>query len=162
MQEQQNQDSLFNKYLDSLYDQLSAKDKSVKKSMLKLPNPKLSKVGTTRVIWENFQSTVDKLNRPAEHMQHFFASELGTECTLSQKDYNSGIDAEGTVSGPAKLVIRGRGRYQKSGIIKILNAYIDAYVQCSVCGDMDTILIKEQRQYFVVCNKCLSKHCCQV
>jgi len=96
----------------------------------------------------------DKLNRPIEHLQQFVAEELGTECSLSQKESHD------NQQGHFKLVIKRKGGIKKSGILKILYAYIDTYVQCNVCGDLDTDLTKEQRQFFVTCKKCLSKECC--
>lgn len=147
-----NVDDNFDMYLDKLYQQLSDKNKSILKAKVKLPTPKLTQLGKIRTVWENFQQMQNKLNRPTEHLRQFFADELGMECSLSQKDPQD----------PVKLVIKGKGRLKNSGILKILSSYIDTFVQCNVCGEMDTVLNKEQRQYFVTCNKCLSKYCCQI
>ena len=150
--EEEDVDVLFQKYLEKLYKELSDKNKAVQKSKIKLPAPKLVQQGKIRTIWENYQSMTDKLQRSPEHLRQFFADELGMECSLSQK----------TAENTYKLVIKGKGRLKKKGILKILYSYIDTYVQCSVCGEMDTELTKEQRQYFVTCKKCLSKTCCQI
>ena len=143
-------DLQFNEYLDHLYIQLADKNKVTKRKLVKLPNPKIKKVGSTKTIWENFHSMAVKLNRPMEHLRKFFSSELGTECSLSHSENEL-----------TKLIIRGRGRYTKNGVLKILHSYIDTYVQCKVCGEMETNFLKEQRQFFVQCTNCLSKECCQ-
>lgn len=145
------EDVYFNECLDRLYEQLNSKNKTIKKDKIQLPAPNLAQVGKIRTVWENFEAMANKLNRQPEHLREFFATELAMECSLSQKD-----------EGPVKLVIKGKGRLQKSGILKILYSYIDTYVQCNVCHEMDTELIKKQRELFVFCKKCLSEHCCQV
>jgi len=144
----------FNKHLDNLYGLLAEKTRLTKQQDLKIPKPKLSKQGGARTIWENFGQTTVKLNRPIDHMQKFFAQELSTDCNVA-KDTN---DAEDTTS---KLVITGKGRYTTDGIVKVLQSYVDTYVQCRVCGEMNTTLTKEQRQLFITCVGCLSKWCCQ-
>jgi translation initiation factor 2 subunit 2 len=121
--------------------------------MLKIPKPKTGKQGGARTVWDNFGKTAVALNRPVEHMLTFFASELSTDCSIAKEDVND--------DSTSKLVIKGKGRYTNDGLIKICDSYLDHYVQCKVCGDMDTTLSKEQRQYFITCKGCLSKWCCQ-
>jgi translation initiation factor 2 subunit 2 len=140
----------FNENLEKLYNQLNEQNRSDKRKKLKIPNPKTGKVGGARTLWENFGKTAVAINRPIDHMHKFFTSELSTDCSITSDDQTS------------KLVIKGKGRYTSAGLIKILDSYLDNYVQCKVCGEMDTNLMKEQRQYFILCKCCLSKWCCQI
>lgn len=146
-------DKLFKMYLDRLYIQLNEQNMSAKRKQLKLPKPKLNKQGGVKTIWENFGLTSECLNRPVDHMLKYFSSELSTECSISRENDSS--------LRQWKLVIKGKGRYNSTGIITVLHSYMDTYVQCKVCGEMNTEMIKEQRQYFINCKGCLSKWCCQ-
>jgi translation initiation factor 2 subunit 2 len=144
----------FDFYLDKLYREIGSNGVNEQDKTVKLHNPKLNKEGGARTIWENFGSTAVKLKRPIEHLQTFYANELSTDCNIRKNDPND--------PSTFKLVIRGKGRYAKSGIIKILQSYINTFVQCKVCKSMNTVLLKEQRQYHVECKDCFSKLCCQV
>lgn len=146
----------FDKNLEKLHSELIAKNMTEKRKLLKLPAPKLGKDGGAKTVWSNFGAAAYALSRPVEHMRQFFASELSTDCNVAYETPECPKDAT------AKLIIRGKGRYKKSGIQKIMNSYIDSYVQCKVCGSTNSELLKEQRQYFVNCKDCLSKLCCQL
>lgn len=148
---------LFNTQLDRLYDQLNEKNRLTKQHELKLPKPKLSKQGGAKTVWENFGLVAEKLNRPIDHMHKFFTVELATDCNVAKEITHDNVAIDST----SKLIITGKGRYTPDGIVKILQSYVDTYVQCRVCAEMNTTLTKEQRQLFITCDKCLSKWCCQ-
>ena len=144
-------DEQFSFLLEDLFQQLSVKRLKEQRSTLKLRKPKLEKSGGTKTVWTNFGHYAGVMKRPENHLKEFFSSELSVSCTIAQ-------DANDPCS---KLVIHSRGRFKPSGIIKINNTYLDIFVQCSICGSMNTELTKEQGQYFKTCKDCLSKLCCQ-
>ncbi|SPO26189.1 related to SUI3 - translation initiation factor eIF2 beta subunit [Ustilago trichophora] len=58
----------------------------------------------------------------------------------------------GSVDGSQRLVIRGR--FQPKQIENVLRRYITEYVICKTCKRPETKLTKENRIFFVTCEKC--------
>lgn len=79
------------------------------------------------------------MNREPAHVQQFTLAEVGST---------------GSIDGNARLVIKGK--FQGKHIENILRRYIAEYVKCHTCKSPETVLKKENRLTFMVCNKCNS------
>lgn len=100
--------------------------------------PQLSRA-PKKTVWINFQQTAKIMNRNPNHLLDFTLSEL---C------------ATGTYDSDKRLTIKGR--YTPTNIDTIQKKYISEYITCKTCGENDTILKKEARLYFILCQKCSS------
>eukprot|EP01126_Amoeba_proteus_P024689 TRINITY_DN247_c0_g1_i4.p1 TRINITY_DN247_c0_g1~~TRINITY_DN247_c0_g1_i4.p1 ORF type:complete len:209 (+),score=34.47 TRINITY_DN247_c0_g1_i4:157-783(+) len=107
---------------------------------IQIEPPAVGKIGTRRVVWTNFASNCRTINRKPEHVLQFVLAELGTTADLG---------------GDNKLVIRGR--YSPKQLEGLLKKYIAEYVTCKTCHSTNTILKKENRIDFKVCNSCGSQ-----
>lgn len=104
--------------------------------------PQLTRVGTKKTLWVNFQEICTMMQRPPEHVFQFFMAELGTE---------------GSIDGNQRLVIRGK--YVPKYIESLLRKYIVEYVTCQMCRSPNTGLIKDSvsRLHFCQCKDCGSR-----
>lgn len=105
-------------------------------SRFSLPDPDVRQEGNV-TVYENFQSTLDALDRPEGHVKKFVQNELGTSAQ---------IDASG------RLRLTGEFRTDRLG--GALETYADAYVLCSECGLPDTRLEKENGAEILRCEAC--------
>lgn len=101
--------------------------------------PQLTRVGTKKTLWVNFQEICTMMQRPPEHVFQFFMAELGTE---------------GSIDGNQRLVIRGK--YVPKYIESLLRKYIVEYVTCQMCRSPNTDLNKDpsSRLHFCQCRDC--------
>jgi len=101
--------------------------------------PQLTRVGTKKTLWVNFQEICTMMQRPPEHVFQFFMAELGTE---------------GSIDGNQRLVIRGK--YVPKYIESLLRKYILEYVTCQMCRSPNTELNKDSssRLHFCKCKDC--------
>lgn len=101
--------------------------------------PQLTRVGTKKTLWVNYQEICTMMQRPPEHVFQFFMAELGTE---------------GSIDGSQRLVIRGK--YVPKYIESLLRKYIVEYVTCQMCRSANTELTKDSstRLQFVNCKDC--------
>ena len=101
--------------------------------------PQLTRVGTKKTLWVNFQEICTMMQRPPEHVFQFFMAELGTE---------------GSIDGNQRLVIRGK--YVPKYIESLLRKYIVEYVTCQMCRSPNTELNKDPatRLHFCTCSDC--------
>lgn len=101
--------------------------------------PQLTRVGTKKTLWVNFQEICTMMQRPPEHVFQFFMAELGTE---------------GSIDGNQRLVIRGK--YVPKYIESLLRKYILEYVTCQMCRSPNTDLTKDSvsRLHFCRCRDC--------
>jgi len=101
--------------------------------------PQLTRVGTKKTLWVNFQEICTMMQRPPEHVFQFFMAELGTE---------------GSIDGNQRLVIRGK--YVPKYIESLLRKYILEYVTCQMCRSPNTELTKDSvsRLHFCKCRDC--------
>lgn len=101
--------------------------------------PQLTRVGTKKTLWVNFQEICTMMQRNPEHVFQFFMAELGTE---------------GSIDGNQRLVIRGK--YVPRYIESLLRKYIVDYVTCQMCRSPNTELVKDQstRLQFINCKDC--------
>lgn len=93
-----------------------------------------------KTIWVNFQNTCKNMHRSPEHFITFVLSELGTT---------------GQLDGNKRLVVNGR--FNPRQLENVEKNYIEEYIICKTCKAFDTILKKENRLFFIVCNMCSSQ-----
>ncbi|PSR95011.1 Eukaryotic translation initiation factor 2 subunit beta like [Actinidia chinensis var. chinensis] len=72
-----------------------------------------------------------------EHVMTFLLAEMGTS---------------GSLDGQQRLVVKGR--FAPKNFEGILRRYVNEYVICNGCKSPDTILSKENRLFFLRCEKC--------
>lgn len=101
-----------------------------------LPDPTVRQEGNVSV-YENFQETVDRLDRDDDHVMQFLQNELGTSGHIDE-------------SGRARLT----GSFAERRIDAALEAYAEAYVLCPECGLPDTNLKREQGALLLQCDAC--------
>ncbi|KAF2291820.1 hypothetical protein GH714_035736 [Hevea brasiliensis] len=82
-------------------------------------------------------SVVNLMHRQPDHVMTFLLAELGTS---------------GSLDGQQRLVVKGR--FAPKNFEGILRRYINEYVICIGCKSPDTILSKENRLFFLRCEKC--------
>jgi translation initiation factor 2 subunit 2 len=111
----------------------------IEKKRRNMKPPQLTRVGTKKTLWVNFQEICTMMQRPPEHVFQFFMAELGTE---------------GSIDGSQRLVIRGK--YVPKYIESLLRKYIVEYVTCQMCRSPNTELTKDSstRLQFVNCKDC--------
>ena len=111
----------------------------IEKKRRNMKPPQLTRVGTKKTLWVNFQEICTMMQRPPEHVFQFFMAELGTE---------------GSIDGNQRLVIRGK--YVPKYIESLLRKYIVEYVTCQMCRSPNTELVKDQatRLHFCNCSDC--------
>ncbi|KAL6576668.1 hypothetical protein OROMI_010944 [Orobanche minor] len=78
-----------------------------------------------------------KMHRQHEHVMTYLLAEMGTS---------------GTLDGQQRLVVKGR--FAPKNFEGILRHYMNEYVICNGCKSTDTILSKENRLFFLRCEKC--------
>ncbi|MFB6156816.1 MAG: translation initiation factor IF-2 subunit beta [Haloferacaceae archaeon] len=101
-----------------------------------VPDPDVRQEGNV-TVYENFQSTLDRLDRDDDDVLKFLQSELGT---------SAGIDE----SGRARLT----GDFGTERVAEALDAYVESYVRCQECGLPDTRLVREQGALVLKCDAC--------
>mmetsp|Transcript_20295 Transcript_20295/g.28934 ORF Transcript_20295/g.28934 Transcript_20295/m.28934 type:complete len:239 (-) Transcript_20295:1464-2180(-) len=111
----------------------------VDKKRRNMKPPQLTRVGTKKTLWVNFQEICTMMQRNPEHVFQFFMAELGTE---------------GSIDGNQRLVIKGK--YLPKYIESLLRKYIVEYVTCRMCRSPNTDLVKDSstRLYFCKCKDC--------
>mmetsp|Transcript_12309 Transcript_12309/g.36173 ORF Transcript_12309/g.36173 Transcript_12309/m.36173 type:complete len:243 (-) Transcript_12309:134-862(-) len=111
----------------------------IEKKRRNMKPPQLTRVGTKKTLWVNFQEICTMMQRSPDHVYQFFMAELGTE---------------GSIDGQGRLVIRGK--YVPKYIESLLRKYIVEYVTCQMCRSPNTELTKDSgsRLYFCKCGDC--------
>lgn len=92
-----------------------------------------------RVCWTNVEKVSDELNRDIGHLSAFIGSELGVR------------EMSNTERG---LLMKGRVKVEQ--LVSLISKYVNEFVKCKGCKGMKTVLRKENRMTFVVC-ECGSK-----
>ncbi|QSG14991.1 translation initiation factor IF-2 subunit beta [Halapricum desulfuricans] len=101
-----------------------------------VPDPDVRQEGNV-TVYENFQTTVDRLGREDDHVIKFLQNELGTSGHIDE-------------SGRARLT----GSFSERRISEALDAYVDEFVLCSECGLPDTKIIREKGAVLLQCEAC--------
>ncbi|KAL7471051.1 hypothetical protein ACHAXS_011327 [Conticribra weissflogii] len=111
----------------------------IEKKRRTMKPPQLTRVGTKKTLWVNFQEICTMMQRSPQHVFQFFMAELGTE---------------GSIDGNQRLVIRGK--YVPKYIESLLRKYIVEYVTCQMCRSPNTELTRDSgsRLHFIQCRDC--------
>eukprot|EP00245_Coleochaete_scutata_P006765 TRINITY_DN21546_c0_g1_i1.p1 TRINITY_DN21546_c0_g1~~TRINITY_DN21546_c0_g1_i1.p1 ORF type:complete len:306 (+),score=111.46 TRINITY_DN21546_c0_g1_i1:72-989(+) len=99
--------------------------------------PKVFREGTKKTVFVNLMDLCKTMHRSPEHVMTFLLAELGTN---------------GSLDGQQRLTIKGR--FQPKDFEGILRRYVNEYVMCSMCKSPDTLLVKENRLFFLRCEQC--------
>ncbi|SEO87795.1 translation initiation factor 2 subunit 2 [Halogranum amylolyticum] len=105
-------------------------------SRFEVPDPDVRPEGNV-TVYENFQSTIDRLGRDDSHLLRFLQSELGTSAQLDDR-------------GRARFT----GEFRQRRVADALDAYVEGFVRCSECGLPDTRLVEEQGTTVLKCDAC--------
>ena len=112
--------------LDRIHDQMRALNPDlVTRTVRKVKPPNVVRLGTTRSCWQNFAEIAESLKRDPIQMKEYFLAELGTTGTMDDKN---------------QLVLKGK--HTPTSVENLLRKYIGAYVMCSNCRSLDTVLEK--------------------
>ncbi len=110
-------------------------EKIFEKSRFEPPKPDADIQGN-RTFVKNWHQIVTALQRDENHVLKFITKELATSANIEgQRAVFSGKHFRGTM-------------------IDLFNRYIKEYVICPECGKPDTVLIREDRINFLVCEAC--------
>jgi len=101
-----------------------------------VPDPEVRQEGNA-TVWENFESTHDRLARDPDHLVRFLQSELGTSAQIDDR-------------GRARFT----GDFKQRRVAEALETYVDDFVTCSECGSPDTRLIEERGTTMLKCDAC--------
>lgn len=101
-----------------------------------VPSPDVRQEGNV-TVYENFQATVDRLNRDPDHVLRILQNELGTAAHIDE-------------SGRARLT----GDFSAARVSDAIETYTDRFVLCSECGSPDTQLEEHQGTLVVRCDAC--------
>lgn len=101
-----------------------------------IPDPDVRQEGNA-TVYENFQSTLNHLNRDEDHVLKFLQDELGTSAQIDE-------------SGRARLT----GEFRTERIQEAIDAYADEFVLCPECGLPDTRLERKQGALVLRCEAC--------
>jgi translation initiation factor 2 subunit 2 len=101
-----------------------------------VPDPEVRPEGNV-TSYENFQATIDRLNRDEGHLRKFLQSELGTSASIDDR-------------GRARFT----GDFRQSRVADALDEYVESFVTCSECGSPDTRLVEERGATVLKCDAC--------
>ncbi|XP_010540870.1 PREDICTED: eukaryotic translation initiation factor 2 subunit beta-like [Tarenaya hassleriana] len=99
--------------------------------------PQVLREGTKKTVFVNFMDLCKTMHRQPDHVMAFLLAELGTS---------------GSLDGQQRLVVKGR--FAPKNFEGILRRYVNEYVICLGCKSPDTLLSKENRLFFLRCEKC--------
>lgn len=122
-------------------------EKMLKSAMEKLPKKNAEKkrfemprvvsfIQGNKTIIKNFSEILSVLRRNKRHLSKFLFKQLATP---------------GSVEGDMLVLQR---KVQNSLLQKKFGDYIKEYVLCKVCGEPDTIVMKDDRITFMKCEAC--------
>ncbi|KAI3883719.1 hypothetical protein MKW92_001231 [Papaver armeniacum] len=112
--------------------------------ILRENNPELAgdmyKPAPKKTVLVNFMDFCKTMCRQLEHVMTFLLAEMGTS---------------GSLDGQQRLVVKGS--FSLMNFEGILQRYHNEYVICNGCKIPNTIISKENRLFFLVCEKCGSE-----
>jgi len=114
------------------------KRRVVKATRFEIPAPVVTVVGG-RTILHNFKDICEAMNREARHFLKFLTREMGAPAVAEDE----------------RAVFKGR--FSEDTFRKLIERYVREYVICPVCKRPDTVLVKEKRLMFLVCEACGAK-----
>jgi len=113
-----------------------APDEAASATRFDVPEPDVRGEGNV-TVYENFQATLDRLNRDEDHVLKFLQDELGTAAQIDE-------------SGRARLT----GAFGTRRMTDVLDMYVEQYVTCPECGSPDTYIVEEEGAELLQCEAC--------
>jgi len=101
-----------------------------------VPHPDVRQEGNV-TVYENFQATVDRLDREPPFLLKYLQNELGTSAHIDER-------------GRARFT----GEFNADRIADAIDAFVQAYVRCPECGLPDTRLVEENGADVLRCDAC--------
>lgn len=101
-----------------------------------MPTPDIRREGNV-TVYENFQRTLDALDREAAHLMKYLQNDLGTSATIDDR-------------GRLRLT----GEFRRERIEDSIESYAGDYVLCPECGLPDTRLETENGVEIRRCTAC--------
>ena len=114
----------------------SASDAESAGDRFEVPTPDVHAEGGV-TVYENFQTTLDRLDREGDQLLRFLQSELGTSARIDER-------------GRARLT----GNFRRDRVGDALDAYVEQFVRCGECGLPDTRLVEERGATMLKCDAC--------
>lgn len=111
------------------------------KTVIKTPDIQIQ---NRKMQINNFTAVCASIHRDPEHVSTFMASELQKETSIA---------------GNGTLIIHGM--YKRGDIEAKIIKYVLDFVQCKMCKQHDTKMLKENRITYIDCNKCFSRNALQ-
>jgi len=105
-------------------------------SRFSLSEPNARQEGNV-TVYENFQSTLDDLDRAERHVMKYLQNELGTSASIDER-------------GRLRLT----GEFRTDRVRSAIEEYAEGYVLCSECGLPDTRLETENGATVLRCEAC--------
>lgn len=105
-------------------------------SRFEVPDPNVRQEGNV-TVYENFQETLNRVDREEDHVLKFFQSELGTSAQIDE-------------SGRARFT----GDFRLDRVAEALTQYVEDFVLCSECGLPDTNLVRQKGTRVLQCDAC--------
>ncbi|WP_435095603.1 translation initiation factor IF-2 subunit beta [Halarchaeum sp. P4] len=111
-------------------------DADAEASRFDVPDPEVRTEGNF-TVYENFQETLDRLDRSQRHVLQFIQNDLGTAAQIDE-------------NGRARLT----GEFSQDRIAEALDEYVEEYVLCPECGLPDTNLVHRDDVTQLKCDAC--------
>ncbi|MEM1539276.1 MAG: translation initiation factor IF-2 subunit beta [Candidatus Bathyarchaeia archaeon] len=111
---------------------------SSKWERLEIPELNYLVIGMRTTI-QNFKDIAEALNRDPQHLLKFLTGELATAATIQD----------------SKAIFQGK--FSKETLNRLIQRYVEIFVNCPVCKRPDTKIVKEKRLSFLVCEACGAK-----
>lgn len=105
-------------------------------SRFDVPEPDVRQEGHV-TVYENFQATLDRLDREEGHFLKFLQNELGTSAQIDERSR-------------ARLT----GSFDAGRVGDVVDEYVETYVLCPECGLPDTNLEREHGALLLQCDAC--------
>ena len=105
-------------------------------SRFSLPDPEVRQEGNV-TVYENFQPTLDTLDREDTHLMKYLQNEMGTSANIDER-------------GRLRLT----GEFRPSRVREAIEEYAEGYVLCPECGLPDTRLETENGAKVLRCEAC--------
>ncbi len=127
--------SNYHKMLERLYSMIEVNPEKFKKAETIIANVENVK---NRTIIVNFKEIAERLNRSPQELASFFFKDLSI----------NGMIDEST----KQLILFGKFSFERVNMT--LKYYIKKYVICPICSSVDTVVIKEGKNFFLKCLAC--------
>lgn len=108
-------------------------------SRFDVPDPNVRQEGSS-TVYENFQETLNQLDRAENHVLKFLQNELGTSAQIDER-------------GRARFT----GEFNQRRIEDAIDEYAEKFVLCPECGLPDTRLEQEDDTEMLRCEACGSR-----